>query len=84
MKALTVQCQMQNPQHFPMEIPYQTTKYVGCESVIVQLSLNLFESTGCPRKNVPLEEGQTSHKGTFFLGLGKKSTDKIRMDLTSP
>ena len=24
--------------------------------------------TGCPRKNVPLGEGQTSPKGTFFLG----------------
>ena len=23
---------------------------------------------GCPRKNVPLEEGRTSAKGTFFLG----------------
>ena len=35
---------------------------------------NLFEArhpsryTGCPRKNVPLGEGQTSSKGTFFLG----------------
>ena len=25
-------------------------------------------NTGCPRKNVPFEEGQTSPKGTFFLG----------------
>ena len=25
-------------------------------------------SKGCPRKNVPLGEGQTSSKGTFFWG----------------
>jgi len=27
-----------------------------------------FEATGCPRKNIPLREGQTSAKGTFLLG----------------
>ena len=31
-----------------------------------QNELSFNPSTGCPRKNVPLGEGQTSPKGTFF------------------
>ena len=31
-------------------------------------NVNLNQSTGCPRKNVLLEEGRTSAKGTFFQG----------------
>ena len=32
------------------------------------IHLRFYKPTGCPRKNVPLGEGQTSPKGTFFLG----------------
>ena len=36
---------------------------------ILQLNLAMNQqSTGYPRKKVPLEEGRTSVKGTFFLG----------------
>ena len=38
-----------------------------CQISTLQLQ-KYFEinSTGCPRKNVPLEEGRTYAKGTFF------------------
>ena len=32
------------------------------------IHLRFYKPTGCPRKNVPLGEGQTSPKGTLFLG----------------
>ena len=34
----------------------------------ITLKIIIMASTGCPRKNVPFEDGQTTPKGTFFLG----------------
>ena len=35
-------------------------------NIVLSPILKQMKYTGCPRKNVPLGEGQTSPKGTFF------------------
>ena len=47
--------------------------YLFCQLNFIYFSFTLCDNleqkcTGCPKNNVPLGEGQTSPKGTFFLG----------------
>ena len=41
---------------------------INCLFALLRPYAYKYVYTGCPRKNVPLGEGQTSPKGTFFLG----------------